>query len=142
MLAASMLPGVLPAPISVCISSINTIISGLSSISFNNACMRSSNCPLYFVPATIAVIFRLTIRLLYNRGDVCLLAIIWASPSAIALLPTPGSPINIGLFFFLRHRISITLCISFSRPTTMSSLPSLAACVRSIEKLLSIGVFV
>ena len=31
----------------------------------------------------------------------------WASPSTIAVLPTPGSPISTGLFFVLRDRIWI-----------------------------------
>jgi hypothetical protein len=33
------------------------------------------------------------------------LIILWAIPSAIAVLPTPGSPIKIGLFFVLLVRI-------------------------------------
>ena len=41
-----------------------------------------------------------------------------ASPSAIAVLPTPGSPISTGLFFVRRERIWITRRISSSRPIT------------------------
>ena len=54
----------------------------------------------------------------------------WARPSTIVVLPTPGSPIRTGLFFVRRERICMTRSISFSRPITGSSLPSLAACVR------------
>ncbi len=48
-----------------------------------------------------------------------------ASPSAIAVFPTPGSPIRTGLFFVRRERIWITRRISSSRPITGSSLPGL-----------------
>ena len=140
-LAASIEPGVEPAPISVCISSIKITTSGFCSISLISARIRSSNCPRYFVPATIAVISRLIIRLLNRTGDVWCLLISWARPSTIALLPTPGSPIKIGLFFFLRHKISTTRWISRSRPTTGSSFPSDAHFVKSVPKLSSTGVF-
>jgi hypothetical protein len=47
-----------------------------------------------------------------------------ARPSAIAVLPTPGSPISTGLFFLRRDSTWMTRSISFSRPITGSSLPS------------------
>ena len=49
-----------------------------------------------------------------------------ASPSTIAVLPTPGSPISTGLFFVRRLSTWMTRRISSSRPITGSSLP--AAC--------------
>ena len=55
----------------------------------------------------------------------------WARPSAMAVLPTPGSPIRTGLFFVRRDRTWMTRRISSSRPMTGSSLPSSASCVRS-----------
>ena len=139
-LAASILPGVPPAPIIVCISSINTIISGCSFNSLSKAFIRSSNCPRYLVPATIDAISSATIFLLNSTGDVFRCTISCARFSTMALLPTPGSPISIGLFFFLRQRISARRRISRSLPTTGSSNPSLAALVKSVEKLSSIGV--
>ena len=48
-----------------------------------------------------------------------------ASPSTIAVLPTPGSPISTGLFFVRRESTWITRRISSSRPITGSSLPAL-----------------
>ena len=54
-----------------------------------------------------------------------------ASPSTMAVLPTPGSPISTGLFFVRRARICITRRISSSRPITGSSLPRRASSVRS-----------
>ncbi len=44
-------------------------------------------------------------------------------PSAIAVLPTPGSPTKIGLFLVRRLKICKTLRISSSRPTTGSTFP-------------------
>ena len=54
-----------------------------------------------------------------------------ASPSAIAVLPTPGSPMSTGLFFVRRDSTCMTRRISSSRPMTGSSLPFRAASVRS-----------
>ena len=55
----------------------------------------------------------------------------WASPSTIAVLPTPGSPTRTGLFFVLRDRIWITRRISASRPITGSIFPVRASTTRS-----------
>ena len=57
----------------------------------------------------------------------------WASPSTMAVLPTPGSPISTGLFLVRRDSTWITRRISSSRPMTGSSLPLRAASVRSRE---------
>ena len=57
-------------------------------------------------------------------------AIRWASPSTTAVLPTPGSPISTGLFFWRRERICMIRSISVCRPTTGSSQPSEACFVK------------
>ena len=54
-----------------------------------------------------------------------------ASPSTIAVLPVPGSPMRTGLFLVRRDSTCMTLRISSSRPMTGSSLPFLASAVRS-----------
>jgi hypothetical protein len=54
----------------------------------------------------------------------------WASPSTMAVLPTPGSPISTGLFLVRRDRTWITRRTSSSRPITGSSLPCRATSVR------------
>ena len=59
-----------------------------------------------------------------------------ASPSTIAVLPTPGSPISTGLFFVRRESTWITRRISSSRPITGSSFPSSAACGQVAAELL------
>jgi hypothetical protein len=46
-----------------------------------------------------------------------------ASPSAIAVLPTPDSPTNTGLFLRLRHSTSIVRWSSSVRPIRGSSSP-------------------
>ena len=69
------------------------------------AFILSSNCPLYFVPATKEAKSSETIRLLNKTLDTFLCVILNANPSAIADLPTPGSPMRRGLFFFLLESI-------------------------------------
>ncbi len=54
-----------------------------------------------------------------------------ASPSTIAVLPTPGSPMSTGLFFVRRERTWMTRRISSSRPMTGSILFFCASSVRS-----------
>ena len=55
----------------------------------------------------------------------------------MAVFPTPGSPTRHALFLVRRDRIWIVRLISSSRPMTGSSLPSLAALVRSRPYVLS-----
>ena len=49
-----------------------------------------------------------------------------ARPSAIAVLPTPGSPTYSGLFLVRRHRIWMVRSISSSRPISGSIFPAIA----------------
>ena len=76
-----------------------------SSIAF---LIRSSKSPRYFVPATIEVKSSATIFLFAKSSGTSSLTIFSASPSTIAVLPTPGSPIRQGLFFVRLDRIWIT----------------------------------
>ena len=138
---ASKEPVAPPAPTMVWISSIKMIMSLFFSNSLIKAFMRSSNCPRYFVPATKEATSKVTTRLLKRALETFRWVIRKASPSAIADLPTPGSPIRIGLFFFLRLRICAIRSNSFSRPTTGSSRSSSAIFVKSLPKLSKTGVF-
>ena len=54
----------------------------------------------------------------------------FASPSAIAVLPTPDSPTNKGLFLLLLARIWVNLSISSALPIKGSILPSKASLLR------------
>ena len=91
----------------------------------------SSNCPRYFVPASIADISRAITFLLVKISGTRPFAISCAKPSTMAVLPTPASPIKTGLFLVLLQRICITLIISFSLPMTGSRALFFAISVRS-----------
>ena len=140
MLEASKDPLAPPAPTMVWISSMNRMTSGDFSNSFITAFMRSSNCPRYLVPATSEATSRVTILLLNSTRLTFFSTMRNASPSAMALLPTPGSPIKMGLFFFRRLSTWLTRSISFARPTMGSRRPSSAMRVKSRPKLSSTGV--
>ncbi len=133
MLAASSDPSADPAPTRVCSSSTKTITSRFSTSSFMIVLSRSSNWPRYFVPATMSEMSSARIRLSSSGGGTRPATIRWASPSTIAVLPTPGSPMRTGLFLVRRQRIWIMRSISASRPTSGSSASMLAASVRSLE---------
>ena len=64
-----------------------------------------------------------------------------ARPSTTAVLPTPASPVRIGLFWRLRSRMSTSWRISASRPITGSMWPSRARWVRLVVNWSSAGVF-
>ncbi len=140
MLDASIAPSAAPAPIMVCISSINKITSPdflISSITFFS---RSSNSPRYFAPATMAARSRVTTLLSLSISGIFPSTILWAKPSTTAVLPTPGSPIRQGLFLVLLLSTCITRSISSSLPTTGSSLFSDASSVRCLPNLSKVGV--
>ena len=131
-LPASIAPSVLPAPTIVCNSSIKSkILPSLFFTSFSTALSLSSNSPLNFAPATSAPISKAKIVLSLSPSGTSPCTIRMASPSAMAVLPTPGSPISTGLFLVLRDKIRITLRISLSLPITGSSLCCFARSTRS-----------
>ena len=100
---ASIEPSVLPAPTTVCNSSINkTMCPFASTTSLSTAFKRSSNSPLYLAPATRDPISSETSFFPLRLSGTSLRAIRWAKPSAIAVFPTPGSPIKTGLFLVRR----------------------------------------
>ena len=139
MFAASMDPPVdSPAPTSVWISSIKRMTFGSATASSSMLLMRSSNSPLYLEPATIEPISMLYTTLPLITSGTLFSAIFSARPSAIAVLPTPGSPTRQGLFFVRRIRICITREISSSRPITGSILPCFASSVRFLPYLSSV----
>src|SRR5215467_12567603 len=65
---------------------------------------RSSNWPRYLVPATISDRSSARMRLSARKLGTSPSAIRCARPSTIAVLPTPGSPINTGLFLVRQQR--------------------------------------
>ena len=110
-----------------------TISPFASSTSFKTAFNLSSNSPLNFAPATRAPISRATSLTSLRLSGTSPLTIRCASPSTIAVLPTPGSPIRTGLFFVLLFKTCIILLTSSSRPITGSNFPFLALSVKSVE---------
>ena len=131
-LPASIAPSVFPAPTIVWISSINKIIfPSLFFTSCKTAFNLSSNSPLYLAPATSEPISNENIVQSFSPSGTSPLTILSAKPSAIAVLPTPGSPIKHGLFFVFLDKILITFLISVSLPITGSSFCSLANLTKS-----------
>ena len=128
---ASIDPSAWPAPTIVCSSSIKRMMlpSELST-SFITAFKRSSNSPRNLVPATSSPRSKERISLSFTDSGTCPSTICWAKPSAIAVFPTPASPIKTGLFLVRRDKICITRWISISRPITGSSLFSWASLVK------------
>ena len=100
-------------------------------ISSSTFLIRSSNSPRYLVPATMPERSRDKSFLSSRLSGTSPSTIFSARPSAMAVLPTPGSPIRQGLFFVRRERIWMTRWISSSRPITGSSRPLRASAVRS-----------
>ena len=107
------------------------ITSPARATSRSSSFTRSSNSPRYLVPATRAARSRESSRLPVSSGGTRPAAMAWASPSATAVLPTPGSPRSTGSFLVRRIRICTTRASSPSRPTTGSSRPAAARAVRS-----------
>ena len=102
---------------------------------------RFSNSP--FTPAPACSSPTSSTRTLTSRsgGGTSPCAMRWAKPSTTAVLPTPASPIRIGLFCRRRISTSITWRISASRPMIGSISPRRACSVRSIEKRCSASCF-
>ena len=137
-LPASMEPSPLPAPTMLCSSSINSMILPSEEVtSLSTAFSLSSNSPLYLAPAISAPMSREYSCLSLMEDGTSPATIRWASPSAMAVLPTPGSPISTGLFLVFLDSMRITFLISLSLPITGSSFCFLASSVRSWAYLLS-----
>ena len=100
----------------------------------------SSNSPRNFVPATMPDRSSTTTRRFFMISGTSPREMRRASPSTIAVFPTPGSPIRQGLFLVLRLRICMTRRISVCLPITGSSFPSAAIAVRSLLYWSSTGV--
>ena len=132
MLPASMDPSALPAPTMVCSSSTNKMIRPSSFVSaLSTDFNRSSKSPRNLAPASKAPRSSDSIRLSFKPSGTSPLTTRCAKPSIMAVLPTPGSPINTGLFFVLLCKTCMVRRISSSRPITGSNLPAPASAVRS-----------
>ena len=120
----------------LCSSSINSIICPSERFtSLSTAFSLSSNSPLNFAPAISAPMSSENMRRSFKPCGTSPFTMRCANPSAIAVLPTPGSPIRTGLFLVFRESILITFRISESRPITGSSFCFLASSTRSCAYL-------
>jgi len=139
--AASIAPSAAPAPRIVCTSSTNSrILPSLSATSSSAAFRRCSNSPRYLAPAIMPPRSSATTRQPRSVSGTSSATMRTARPSAMAVLPTPASPISTTLFLRRRERISAVCSISSVRPITGSMRPSAASAVRSWPKPSSAGV--
>ena len=133
--AASIAPSLLPAPHSKCISSINSKICSSSVASSIIPLILSSNSPRNFVPATSPERSTCQICFPISPPGTSDFTIRVASPSTIAVFPTPASPISTGFDFVRLDSTVTTRSISLSRPITASSFPARASSVKSLPYL-------
>ena len=129
---ASIAPSVFPAPTILWSSSMKSMMRpSLSLTSFRTALSLSSNSPLNFAPAISEPMSSENIVLSRRPSGTSPFSILMASPSTMAVFPTPGSPIRTGLFFVFLESMRITFLISLSLPITGSSFCILALSTRS-----------
>ena len=133
MFAAFMLPSASPAPTRLCTSSMTRMMFPSRRISSMRPFMRDSNWPRNCVPATREVRSSRNTCLSRSFAGTSPEAMRCARPSAIAVLPTPGSPMRQGLFFWRRLRIWTTRSNSSLRPIIRSSLPARARSVSEMQ---------
>ena len=93
---------------------------------------RCSKAPRNWVPATMPARSSAMTRTPRSGSGTSFSAIRRARPSAIAVLPTPASPISAALFLRRRVSVSTTCSISLVRPMTGSTRPARASAVRSV----------
>ena len=94
---------------------------------------RCSNSPFIEAPACISPISSACSRTPRSAGGTRPATSACAKPSTTAVLPTPASPVRIGLFWRRRISTSMIWRISSSRPTIGSILPLSACAVMSME---------
>ena len=121
-----------PAPLIICASSINIIVLPCFVSPCKTSLKRSSKSPRYFEPASIAPISRLYTLYSFKKLGTSSCSILNASPSAIAVLPTPGSPTISTLFLALRPSASASFSNSSVRPIIGSTLPFLTSSLRLV----------
>ena len=134
--ARSIVPPVTaPAPTVECISSMKRIGFGRAPSAATTALKRSSKSPRKRVPASSAPVSSAKTSASFSAPWTSSSSSRVASPSAIAVLPTPGSPTNTGLFLRRRQSTSIVRCSSSARPISGSSSP----CARAFGQVHAVG---
>ena len=109
-------PVVAPAPTVEWISSMKRMARGRAASARMTALKRSSKSPRKRVPASSAPESSEKTSAPFSRSGTSSCSSRVARPSAIAVLPTPASPTNTGLFLRRRQSTSIVRCSSSVRP--------------------------
>ncbi len=131
---ASIEPSARPAPTRLWSSSMKRMIAPFDwMISLMTALRRSSNSPRNLAPATSEPRSRARTRLFLSESGTSPETMRRASPSTMAVLPTPGSPMRTGLFLVRRLNTCMSRRISSSRPITGSSFSLRASAVKSLQ---------
>ena len=120
----ALLPPPAPAPDIICASSINIIVLPFLLRACKTNLKRSSKSPRYLEPANILPMSSVKTLYSFKNSGTSSLTILNANPSAIAVLPTPGSPTISTLDFVLRPNARATCSISSVLPITGSTLLS------------------
>ena len=97
-------PGIPPAPMMECTSSMNRTRPGWLA-SASTFCQRCWSSPTTPAPATRFDGWSAMIRRPRRAGGTAPATICWARPSTMAVFPTPAGPIRAGLRFFRRQRM-------------------------------------
>ena len=119
-----------PAPLIMCASSMNKIVLPFLVRALSTILNRSSKSPRYLLPASIALMSKLYTVYSFKKSGTAPLTMLNARPSAIAVLPTPGSPTRITLFLLRRPMANAMFSNSSIRPITGSILFFLTASLR------------
>ena len=109
-----------PAPLIICASSMNNTVLPRFSKALSTNLKRSSKSPRYLLPASILLMSKLYTVYSFRNSGTFSFTILKASPSAIAVLPTPGSPTRITLFLLRRPNARAIFSSSSIRPITGS----------------------
>ncbi len=129
-LAAFIAPSASPAPMMLWSSSMTRMTLPERLASSTTPFMRLSNWPRNCVPATMAVISSKKSSWSSNLAGTSPSMMRTAKPSAMAVLPTPASPIRAGLFLERLFRICTVRANSSSRPMMRSMRPARASSVK------------
>ena len=133
----ALFPPPAPAPLIICASSMNIIVLPFPRKPANTSLNLSSKSPLYLDPASILPISRLYTSYSFKNSGTLLFTIFHAKPSAIAVLPTPGSPTIRTLFLLLLPKARAILSNSSDLPITGSTFSFCTSSLRFVVNALS-----
>ena len=119
----------------MCASSTNIIVLPFFLRPASTSLKRSSKSPRYLLPASIAPMSRLKTSYSLRNSGTLPCTMLNAIPSAIAVLPTPGSPTSNTLFLLRRPNASAMLSSSSDLPITGSIRSRFTSSFKFVVKL-------